>query len=165
MGDKAERAKALFLEGYNCTQAVVGAFAEEIGMDFDTAVRLASGFGGGMGRLRQVCGTVSGMVFVASAKLGYTDPKAKVEKKELYQEIQNGNWEEEGELEKYRELRALVENLNISTYFAAMGASNAFQLRGRLPDDKKNLLNTLDKIISEVSEEDLRHYRKNLRHL
>ena len=79
MGDKAERAKALFLEGYNCTQAVVGAFAEEIGMDFDTAVRLASGFGGGMGRLRQVCGTVSGMVFVASAKL---------EKKELYQEIQ-----------------------------------------------------------------------------
>ena len=65
---------------------------------------------------------------------------------ELYQEIQNGNWEEEGELEKYRELRALVENLNISTYFAAMGASNAFQLRGRLPDDK---------IISEVSEEDL----------
>ena len=57
-------------------------------MDFDTAVRLASGFGGGMGRLRQVCGTVSGMVFVASAKLGYTDPKAKVEKKELYQEIQ-----------------------------------------------------------------------------
>ena len=74
---------------------------------------------------------------------------------ELYQEIQNGNWEEEGELEKYRELRALVENLNISTYFAAMGASNAFQLRGRLPDDKKNLLNTLDKIISEVSEEDL----------
>ena len=88
MGDKAERAKALFLEGYNCTQAVVGAFAEEIGMDFDTAVRLASGFGGGMGRLRQVCGTVSGMVFVASAKLGYTDPKAKVEKKELYQEIQ-----------------------------------------------------------------------------
>ena len=86
MGDKAERAKALFLEGYNCTQAVVGAFAEEIGMDFDTAVRLASGFGGGMGRLRQVCGTVSGMVFVASAKLGYTDPKAKVEKKELYQD-------------------------------------------------------------------------------
>lgn len=84
---------------------------------------------------------------------------------ELYQEIQNGNWEEEGELEKYRELRALVENLNISTYFAAMGASNAFQLRGRLPDDKKNLLNTLDKIISKVSEEDLRHYRKNLRHL
>ena len=68
MGDKAERAKALFLEGYNCTQAVVGAFAEEIGMDFDTAVRLASGFGGGMGRLRQGCGTSSGVGVVAKGE-------------------------------------------------------------------------------------------------
>ena len=84
---------------------------------------------------------------------------------DLYQEIQKGNWEEEGELEKYRELRILVENLNISTYFAAMGASNAFQLRGKLPEDKEKLLTTLDRIISEVSEEDLRRYRKNLRHL
>ena len=84
---------------------------------------------------------------------------------DLYQEIPNGTWEEESELEKYRELRTLVENLNISTYFAAMGASNAFQLRGSLPEDKKQLLDTLDRIISGVSEEDLCHYRKNLRHL
>lgn len=84
---------------------------------------------------------------------------------ELYQEIRNGNWEEEGELEKYRELRTLVENLNMSTYFAAMGASNAFQLRGRLPEDKERLLEMLDRIISEVSEDDLRRYRKNLPHL
>ena len=59
----------------------------------------------------------------------------------------------------------LVEHLSISTYFAAMGASNAFQLRGRLPEDRKKLLDTLDQIITEVSEDDLRHYRKNLRHL
>jgi len=84
---------------------------------------------------------------------------------ELYQEIQNGNWEEEGELEKYRELRVLVENLNISTYFAAMGASNAFQLHGHLPEDKEKILEALDRIISEVSEEDLRRYRKKLPHL
>ena len=84
---------------------------------------------------------------------------------DLYQEIQNGNWEEKGELEKYRELRTLVENLNISTCFAAMGASNAFQLRGKLPEDKEKLLATLDRIISEVSEEDLQRYRRNLRHL
>ena len=84
---------------------------------------------------------------------------------DLYQEIQNGNWEEEGELEKYRELRILAENLNIPTYFAAMGASNAFQLRGKLPEEKENLLATLDRIISEVSEEDLRRYRRDLRHL
>ncbi len=84
---------------------------------------------------------------------------------DLYQEIQNGNWEEEGEIEKYRELRSLVENLDISTYFAAMGASNAFQLRGKLPEDKEKLLATLDRIISEVIEEELRRYRRNLRHL
>lgn len=84
---------------------------------------------------------------------------------DLYQEIQNGKWEEAGELEKYRELRTLAENLNISTYFAAMGSSNAFQLRGKLPEDKEKLLETLDGIISEVSEEDLRRYRRNLRHL
>lgn len=84
---------------------------------------------------------------------------------DLYQEIQNGNWEEEGELEKYRELRVLVENLNIPTYFAAMGASNAFQLRGRLPEDRDKLLKTLDKIISEADEAELQYYRKNLPHL
>lgn len=84
---------------------------------------------------------------------------------DLYQEIQNGNWEEESELEKYRELRTLVENLNISTYFAAMGASNVFQLRRHLPKDKSKLLKTLAKIISEASEDELRNYRKNLPHL
>ena len=88
MSEKGEKAKALFLQGYNCTQAVAGAYAEEMGMDFETVVRLASGFGGGMGRMRQVCGTVSGMVLVASVKLGYTDPKSVEEKKALYQEIQ-----------------------------------------------------------------------------
>lgn len=84
---------------------------------------------------------------------------------ELYQEIQNGSWEEEGELEKYRELRVLVRNLNITTYFAAMGASNAFQLQGRLPEDRDKLLKTLDRIISEADEAELRQYRKNLPHL
>lgn len=84
---------------------------------------------------------------------------------DLYQEICQGNWEEESELEKYREMRTLVKHLTIPTYFAAMGASNAFQLRGRVPDEKDALLTTLDEIISEVSENELRHYREHLRHL
>jgi radical SAM superfamily enzyme YgiQ (UPF0313 family) len=84
---------------------------------------------------------------------------------ELYLDIQKGNWQEETEIEKYHEMRTLVESLNISTYFAAMGASNLFQLRGRLPNDKEKLLGTIDKIISEASEDDLQRYRKNLRHL
>lgn len=84
---------------------------------------------------------------------------------ELYQEIQKGNWKEESELEKYKEVRTLVDKLNIPVTFAALGASNAFQLIGELPHDKSKLLAALDKIITSVSEEKLRRYRKNLKHL
>ena len=85
---KSERAEELFLEGYNCAQAVAGAYAEEMGMDFDTVVKIVSSFGGGMGRLREVCGTVSGMFFVAGALYGYDDPKDLTVKKEHYARIQ-----------------------------------------------------------------------------
>lgn len=85
---KEEKAKALFLEGYNCTQAVVGAFAEEIGAEKDKILDIASSFGGGMGRLREVCGSVSGMFFVAGALYGYHDPKDREAKKVHYARIQ-----------------------------------------------------------------------------
>ena len=84
---KGEVAEQLFLKGYNCAQAVAGAFAEDIGMDFDTAVKTVSSFGGGMGRLREVCGAVSGMFFVAGALYGYSDPKDYAAKKEHYERI------------------------------------------------------------------------------
>lgn len=58
---------------------------------------------------------------------------------ELYQEIQRGNWKEESEIEKYKEIRTLLENLEIPTQFAALGASNAFQFQGTLPEDKDTL--------------------------
>lgn len=84
---------------------------------------------------------------------------------ELYQEIQNGNWQEEGEIEKYRELKVLIHNLKIPVTFAALGASNAIQLQGSLPKDREKLLSVLDEIIENVSEEELRQYRKTLPHL
>ena len=84
---------------------------------------------------------------------------------ELYAEIQRGNWQEEGELEKYKEVRTLIENLQIPTIFAAMGASNAYQFYGQLPKDRKKLLSFLDTIIGNVSEEELQKYRKNVYHL
>lgn len=77
-----------FLRGYNCTQAVTAAFAEELGLDEQTAARLSCGFGGGMGRLREVCGTFSGVVMVLSALYGYDDPKDTAAKKDLYEKIQ-----------------------------------------------------------------------------
>ena len=85
---KGEKAEALFLEGYNCAQAVFGAFCEDFGLEFETAMKLSSGFGGGMGRLREVCGAVSGMFMVFDMKHGYTSPIDTVAKKELYSHIQ-----------------------------------------------------------------------------
>ena len=83
----------------------------------------------------------------------------------LYQEIRRGNWKEESETEKYREIRALVERLEIPTEFAALGASNAFQLHGVLPEDKKKLLAFLDDVIENVGEDELRRYRESVHHL
>jgi radical SAM superfamily enzyme YgiQ (UPF0313 family) len=84
---------------------------------------------------------------------------------ELFVEIQHGNWHEEGELEKYKEVRTLIENLQIPTIFAAMGASNAYQFHGQLPNDRAKLLAFLDEIIRNVSEEELQRYRKSVHHL
>lgn len=84
---------------------------------------------------------------------------------ELYQEIQRGNWKEEGEIEKYQEIRVLLENLEIPTQFAALGASNEFQFQGNLPEDRSALATMLDKIMETVGENNLREYRVNLRHL
>lgn len=85
---KGDKAKELFQQGYNCAQAVFGAFAEDLGIDFNMAVKISSSFGGGMGRLREVCGTVSGMLLVLSMKYGYDNPEASAEKKALYKDVQ-----------------------------------------------------------------------------
>ena len=61
MNKREELARQAFKEGYNCSQAMVAAFSDLMGMDKKTALRLASSFGGGMGRMREVCGAVTGM--------------------------------------------------------------------------------------------------------
>lgn len=83
----------------------------------------------------------------------------------LYREIQEGNWHEELELEKYEELKTLVENLDIPVWFGALGASNPIPIEGTLPEDKERLISVLEEIIKHASEEELRYYRNNLRHL
>ncbi len=88
MGTRSEKAQQLFKEGYNCSQAVFGAFSDDIGMELKSALRIASSFGGGMGRLREVCGAVSGMFMVAGIIFGYDEPKDTEAKKEHYQLIQ-----------------------------------------------------------------------------
>lgn len=88
MESKAERARALFMEGYNCSQAVFGAFCEDFGIPFETGMKMVSSLGGGMGRLREVCGAVSAMFLIAGLKDGYQDPKDYEAKAEHYARIQ-----------------------------------------------------------------------------
>lgn len=88
MSNKGKEARALFEQGYNCAQAVAGAFADEMGLPQETVVRTVSPFGGGMGRLREVCGAFSGALFVLGALYGYEDAAASEEKHRLYTEVQ-----------------------------------------------------------------------------
>lgn len=84
----SEKAQALFREGYNCSQSVLGAFCEEAGMDFATAMCVSAGLGGGVGRLREVCGAVSGMAMVLSLMHGGYEPSDSDSKAELYKKVQ-----------------------------------------------------------------------------
>ena len=86
----SEKAVNNFKSGYNCAQSVFLAFAEDFGFDKETALKLSSSFGGGMGRLREVCGAVSSMFAIAGLKYGYTSPnddKAKAKHYELIQAL------------------------------------------------------------------------------
>ena len=85
---KADAAKNLFLQGANCAQAVLGAFAPECGLSQEEAFRIASGFGAGFARLREVCGAVSGMVLVANFLKGNSDPSDKASKDAHYELVQ-----------------------------------------------------------------------------
>ena len=82
-------AAELFVKGYNCAQAVAAAFSDVTGLDEKTSAKLASSFGGGMGRMREVCGAVSGMLMVAGILYGYDAPNPEAQKEHyaLVQEL------------------------------------------------------------------------------
>ena len=79
-----EKAEELFNSGFNCAQAVFCAFCDETGMDTDTAIRLMSSFGGGMGKLREVCGACTGAFGAAGILFGSEDPNDHNAKSEQY---------------------------------------------------------------------------------
>lgn len=106
-----EKAEELFRNGYNCSQAVFCAFADKMGIEERFALRLASPFGGGMGRLREVCGAVSGMFMVLGVLEGFEDAGDAEAKKELYEKVQllAGRFEKENGSIICRELLGLQE--------------------------------------------------------
>ena len=95
--DHGMKAAELFLGGYNCAQSVVVAFGDLTGLEADFAAKMASSFGGGMGRMREVCGAVSGMLMVAGLLYGYETPGDDVSKKAHYVRVQHlaGRFREE----------------------------------------------------------------------
>ena len=87
MSERVEKAKELFKSGYNCSQAVLSVFCEEFGLDLETALKISSSFGGGMGRMREVCGTVSGVFMAVGLAMASASDSA-VEKGEHYKRVQ-----------------------------------------------------------------------------
>ncbi|MDO5582075.1 MAG: C-GCAxxG-C-C family protein [Planctomycetia bacterium] len=89
MMNHEKEAKDLFLNGANCAQAVFGAYCEECGLSRESALKIASGFGGGMARMREVCGAVSGMILAANMIKGYSDLNDKKAKDDHYKRIRH----------------------------------------------------------------------------
>ena len=89
MGERGIKAEKLFREGYNCSQAVFLAFGDVTGLDPEAAAKLASPFGGGMGRMREVCGAVSGALLVLGAVEGYSTPGDPEAKKLHYERVRD----------------------------------------------------------------------------
>lgn len=85
---RIDRAKDIYLAGYNCAQSVAGAFTDLVGLDEKTVLRMASSFGGGVGHLKEVCGVVSGMALIAGLLYGDIDPADKATKDAHYERVQ-----------------------------------------------------------------------------
>lgn len=88
MSERVENAVARFKSGCNCSQAVVTAYCDLFGLDEKTAMRASCGLGGGLGRLREVCGAVSGMAMLAGLKYGNENPADAEGKKRTYEAVQ-----------------------------------------------------------------------------
>ncbi len=140
--EHAMKAAELFVEGYNCAQAVAVAFCDVTGMEEAYAAKLSSGFGGGMGGLREVCGAVSGMTLVLNHLYGYESPTDEAGKKQVYSQIK-------GLAEQFQEqngsiiCRELMKNLpantdpnpKVAAYYAKRPCVRMVMTAARLIDD------------------------------
>lgn len=115
MGIYSEKAINNFKAGYNCAQSVLLAFADKIGLDDTTALKISSSFGAGMGRLREVCGAVTSMFAIAGILKGYISPTNDEDKAKHYELIQRLAEKFEAKFGTYicRELLELPEGKDV----------------------------------------------------
>jgi C_GCAxxG_C_C family probable redox protein len=114
MKTKEEIALAKFNEGYNCAQSVLYAYADELNIDKDFALRLTTGFGAGMARHQEVCGAVSGGVIVLSLKNGRGENQGKEATEATYAKIRNLTSEIQAKRGSYL-CRELLHNCDLTT--------------------------------------------------
>lgn len=148
----AQKAAKYFEQGYNCAQAVFLAFSDVTGIDQKTSLMLSSSFGGGMGRLREVCGAVSGAFMAAGVLFGYvspTDDKAKKEHYALIQEIAK-RFKEKNNTIICRELLSGIANDTLPTPSPRNEEYYKTRPCVRFVMDASNIL---DEIIEEKSKE------------
>ena len=109
MESRVEKAVGLFLSGYNCCQSVFAAYSDIFGMEQEMALKVSCSMGGGIGRMREVCGAVSGMAMVAGLACGNTDPNNQAAKTKNYETVRQmaARFEEEHKTIICREILGL----------------------------------------------------------
>ena len=161
MTNHAKKAKELFMEGYNCAQAVLCSFEDLTGLDRETSARLASSFGGGMGRMREVCGTVSGALMVLGLLSGYSRPEDQEGKKAHYhlvQEFSRRFREENGSII----CRDLLSGVNTTPGKDPEKRTDDYYKKRPCPDLVSFAAKLADEMLSEVSENNTGWERKAL---
>ena len=149
MESRVEKAVQTFESGFGCAQSVFSTYADLFGMDRETALMLASPMGGGIGRMREVCGAVSAMALLAGLKEGNTDPSNEEGKEKIYLLVRqmSDKFREENGTIICRELLGLLEREDSARperrteeYYAARPCSRLVASAARIIEE--NLLFT-----------------------
>ncbi|MBR2782176.1 MAG: C_GCAxxG_C_C family protein [Oscillospiraceae bacterium] len=148
--DHGELARSLFLEGYNCAQSVFCAFADVTGMDREQAARFSASFGGGMGRLREVCGAMSAALMVLGLVRGYSDPTDMQGKKELYVLVQEYSRRFQAENGSYI-CRELLSGVPVTSGSEPEERNEAYYLRRPCPGIIEKAARVLDQMLAETA--------------
>ena len=148
MTKHAEIAKQLFFKGYNCAQSVFCAFTDVTGYDIDTSARMASSFGGGLGRLRETCGAVNAAALILGIVKGYDDPDDYEAKKRHYALVREfaDRFKEKNKSIICRELM-MVANLNPESGGAPEQRSEEYYQKRPCPDLVYDAALILDEMI------------------
>ena len=151
--DHGEEARRLFMMGDNCAQSVFCAFRDETGLSLEESARLASSFGGGMGRLREVCGGVSGALLALGAICGYDAPRDQEAKKAHYKLVQTfaGRFKEKNGTIICREL---LKNVPVTPGGVPEERTKEYYSRRPCPLLVRDAAAILDEMLSEMRQQE-----------